>query len=774
MLALGACAATRPQPRPLAASRAVPPRTIPPSIDVCVAPAGRSFAGQSLVDANFHAYPAGSLRGANFDGADLRGATFAGQDLTGASFQGAKIGQSDKGPADFSRTTLHRTCFRGAVMNDAQFDFAHIRCADFSKTSLMNATFGPRQSIDEAADCRTRFVEATLDVHTIGAEHWRAIDFTRADFKNFAPSNFSLAGRDLTGAMLAQTVLPGVDLSAANLTGADLTQTNLVNANLSDATLNGAKLVNVKLRGAQLRCARAFGSKGSTSENPNGACQANPDSSLPTAAADFTNAELAGADLSYATFNSGQFRGAVLDRVTATKTSFLGASFLADGVYPSTSFEAADLSGAYFARAHLDEVSFTGDILTGADFSSTTLHGTSFENAILPNAVFTNTSLEAVTFRSAILESAKFNDAVLQTGPVGSREVIFTCAQLGGADFSGADVKQARFVSAVMPAAGDCCSGVDTPYCGTIDITHVAYGATIPPTIAAGNHGVLCPDESTSPCATWQLPGWQTDRCNANAFDHTMRLVWSKPADCTAPPADVLHFADENLAACIRDAIPSHPPQIPRQLAAQLTQLQCAGRNIADLTGLEALTGLVNLDLDGNRLTQFTLTLPRLRSLKLSGNRLTTLNVGAMPDLVRLDASANQLTAAGIDSSVNLVVLDLSQNRLTSFDLALPNPRLSYADLSSNQLTNVLDPYNPDLGGAPQLAHVDVSNNQLTTFGPVNRNAALASLRVSCNPSFDCAKLGLDGTSPLMQSSGCAAFNSQSNTWSVRAHPDCP
>lgn len=58
------------------------PPTCPPAT-------GTSFANQTLIDKNFHAYPPGSLVGADFSNAILNGATFAGQDLTNARFQGA-------------------------------------------------------------------------------------------------------------------------------------------------------------------------------------------------------------------------------------------------------------------------------------------------------------------------------------------------------------------------------------------------------------------------------------------------------------------------------------------------------------------------------------------------------------------------------------------------------------------------------------------------------------------------------------------------------------
>jgi uncharacterized protein YjbI with pentapeptide repeats len=754
---------------PLAA--VIPP---PPSVDVCaVAGGGTDYSNrQDLHDVNFHSYRPGSLRGAKFDNSDLRGASFAGVDLTGASFKGATLGASAKGPAVFTHTTLDRTCFRDASLNDAQFEFATIHCADFSNTRMIDAQFGPRQQLDHATDCRTRFIGATLDVHAITRDHWSFTDFTNAVFTNFAPSNFSLAGLPLTGAMLAGTVLPGVDMTAANLTAADLSGANLVNAVLDDATLNGARLVNTNLTGARLRCARFRGLRGDASENPNPACQSNPPSSMPLAAADMSNVQLGGSHLEFATLNNALLRGAILDRAIATHASFINASLVADHDYSSASLLGAVLSQAKFSNAHIEQVRFAGTILDGADFSSTTLQGTSFANAIAPGAQFTKASMEGVDFTNAILQSASFVDSVIQTGP-NSGETIFTCANMGGSDFTGADVKQARFTAAVMPGAEDCCAALDTPKCGIIDFTQVVYGPTKYPALTADNDKVYCPNGHHSPCdaAAWKVPGWKTDLCNVPISDRTPRVVWSPP-DCGAAPADVIQFDDQNLHACVSDAFPGKPAEITKSMARRLTELHCPGRSIGRLGGLAAFTGLAVLDLSGNQLQQFTVDLPRLRDLMIASNQLTTLDVTDMADLSRLNASNNHLQSVTGLGIVSPIVLDLSQNQLGAIDLPIQN-RLSYANLSSNQLTSVLDPSNGDLSGASSLVYLDVSGNSLTTIGALQKAPSLSSLLLGCNPVFDCSTLGADPSSPVMQNSQCAALRKQDNVWVLRPHPRC-
>ena len=738
----------------------------PPTVDVCAAAGtGTDFTGQDLHDTNFNSYPPGSLRGAKFDNANLRGASFAGQDLTAASFRGATLGASAKGPAVFTHTTLDSTCFAGANLNDAQFEFARIHCADFSGTSMVDAQFGPRQWIAHAADCRTRFIGTTLDVHAITRDHWRFVDFTDAKFVNYTAANFNLAGIDLTGAMLAGTVLPDIDMSRANLTAADLSRAKLINAVLEDATLNGANLTDTYVPGGHLRCARFF-----TTTAWRDVCPKNPESSLPSESANLSNVQLRDSHLDYAVLDHAQMRGAILDRTTATHVSFDHAAFISDNPYGPASFLKAALSQAIFGGAKLKEIKFDGTILPGADFSGTELHATSFESAVLSGANFSGATLEGVNFKSAELQSANFNGAKLQTGPSGAGAPWFPCANLGGGDFSGADVLQANFAGAVMPATGDCCpAGADVPNCGTAAWTGLQYGPTKLPVLSATNVSVVCPNGDHAPCSTWRLPGWKTDLCGATG-DPTNRVVWTKPDCGSQPSGDAVQIDDDNLRACVRDALPDKPAVITKTMAATVAVLRCANRGIAVTNGLDAFKNLRALDLSGNLLQQFDVSLPGMHDLNVANNQLTTLNVASMVDIDTLNASNNQLVAVGGIFTVSPQILNLSGNQLAAFDLAVQQSVI-YANLSGNHLTSIVDVTNHDLSGLSNLAHLDVSGNALTTIGSVKSNTALSTLILACNPSFDCGTLGVDPSTPAVRASQCAVLDKQNNVWTMRSHP---
>ncbi|MBP7773399.1 MAG: hypothetical protein KA193_12850, partial [Bacteroidia bacterium] len=107
--------------------------------------------------------------------------------------------------------------------------------------------------------------------------------------------------------------------------------------------------------------------------------------------------------------------------------------------------------------------------------------------------------------------------------------------------------------------------------------------------------------------------------------------------------------------------------------------------NIADLTGIEAFTGLTSLRCYSNLLTG-------------------TLDVSNSPNLTELLAYYNQLTSVNISN----------------------NPVLADMNIEGNQLTTI------DLSGAPGLLNVNVGANQLTALD-ISSNTALQGLAAFAN-----------------------------------------
>jgi uncharacterized protein YjbI with pentapeptide repeats len=749
---------------------------------------GTSFVGQTLTNTNFRAYPAKSLVGADFTNAQLSGAKFDGQDLTNAKFQRANLGPTD-GPVTFTNTTLTNTCFVGAILDQTDFSFANITCADFSSTSLIQATFGPLQNILPGNSCRTRFNSATLAVTMINTSNWGNSNFTAANFVNLSPATFNLIGADITGAILAQVTFTGIDMTGANLTNVDFTSAILNNAKFLGATINGANFTSAKAAAATFTCVQGYGNSGGQRKPDGSTCPTAPTSISPTTGVNFSLAALKGADFTAATLDH-----AVMVQANLTGGTFGNASLVQASLQSQSSqtgpavVQFTTFSGANFTNAQLAGVDFSGATLTGTKFDNTTLSGTSFANAVMPGASFQSSTLQSVNFSAAILQSAKFNGVKIQAPPVGAGfGATFACGQLGGADFTNASIAATNFGNAVMPAAAACCpaKGGSAAWCGYVNATGQTYGPVIFPPLTVP---VTCPDGTNGLCngTNWTLaPNWQTSSCNAGGVQQQM---WSAP-NCSGTPAPVVTFKDANLKACILATLPGQT-EVLLATAQQITEVVCPGQKISDLTGLENFISLTKLDLESNALAGFTLSFQsggkqvpsNLQTLHLGNNQLTSLNLNTHANLVGLTAPNNQLTSILLNANTYLVVLDASHNQITSFDLATQTS-LSYADLSDNLLTTVLDQYTTSLGQLTALSYLDLSHNVLKTIGSVTAIAAnatnglnLRSLFLTCNPKLQCGDLGVyNGTQfPAASTSQCSAYNTLSQTWTPLTNPTCP
>lgn len=146
-------------------------------------------------------------------------------------------------------------------------------------------------------------------------------------------------------------------------------------------------------------------------------------------------------------------------------------------------------------------------------------------------------------------------------------------------------------------------------------------------------------------------------------------------------------------------------------------ELEVDGKNIADLTGIEAFVNIEKLDCSDNQLTSLDVSANiMLEELKCSNNQLTMLNVSMNTGLEELDCSGNQLTSLDVSANISMEELDCSGNQLITLDLTA-NASLEEFNCSNNQLTrlNVKNGNNINMSdfnstGNPNLTCVDVDN----------------------------------------------------------------
>lgn len=155
--------------------------------------------------------------------------------------------------------------------------------------------------------------------------------------------------------------------------------------------------------------------------------------------------------------------------------------------------------------------------------------------------------------------------------------------------------------------------------------------------------------------------------------------------------------------------------QILLSEAEAVTALNVAGKQIADLTGIEGFVNLTNLDCSNNLLAELTLennTL--LTSLNCHTNQLTALEVSANIELELLNCSKNMLTELDVVSLNQLGYLDCFDNAITYLELD-HNPLLYHLRCSKNQLQDLILDNNPALHtldfGQNQIAEMDLESN---------------------------------------------------------------
>ena len=164
--------------------------------------------------------------------------------------------------------------------------------------------------------------------------------------------------------------------------------------------------------------------------------------------------------------------------------------------------------------------------------------------------------------------------------------------------------------------------------------------------------------------------------------------------------------------------------------------INCSGRNILDLTGIEAFTEITRLFCEANQLTALNVTQNRkLLTLSCRNNQLSSLDVTQNTNLTALLCAFNQLASLDVSQNLDLVHLISEGNLLSTLDIT-QNTRLQTLFLDLNQLTTINTSNNTD------LAMFSCVSNQLTNLSLVNNinlrrlgvdNNQLSSLNLSNN-----------------------------------------
>ena len=186
--------------------------------------------------------------------------------------------------------------------------------------------------------------------------------------------------------------------------------------------------------------------------------------------------------------------------------------------------------------------------------------------------------------------------------------------------------------------------------------------------------------------------------------------------DTAAGVEEPVHFADSKLRTCIELHLGRADPTPTEMLA--LTHLYAAGKDIAELTGLEHAKNLAYLDI-GVVFSQAG-GVPQTQT-----NRIT--DISALSELIALtwlNLSDNRITdISALSGLTGIETLTLYGNQITDITALSDLVRLRRLDLERNQITDV-----SPLSGLINLAWLDLSNNRLTDIAALSGLIGLETL----------------------------------------------
>lgn len=167
-------------------------------------------------------------------------------------------------------------------------------------------------------------------------------------------------------------------------------------------------------------------------------------------------------------------------------------------------------------------------------------------------------------------------------------------------------------------------------------------------------------------------------------------------------------------------------------------EIQCANKNIADLTGVEAFTKIFALSFSSNQVTSLDVSKNlNLVGLNCSQNMLTSLDISKNTALQYLYCGNNLLTDLDVSKNTNLRTLNCVSNQITNLDMS-KNIALLNLVCNYNQLTHL------DISKNIVLSSFYCSNNQLTSLNLKNgnnSNLGIGAFTSINNPNLTCIQV---------------------------------
>ena len=224
---------------------------------------------------------------------------------------------------------------------------------------------------------------------------------------------------------------------------------------------------------------------------------------------------------------------------------------------------------------------------------------------------------------------------------------------------------------------------------------------------------------------------------------HGNFIEQSYPIDIAAllPPPEVVSIPDANLATAIREILNLAPGDTFTQWnLTELINLDAAGRQITDLTGLEHATQLEELTLGGNGISNISALagLEILGSLTLFGNQIIDVSALAeMKNLGWLNLLGNQISdISALAGLAQLSGLDLTSNQISDITPLAGLTNLIFLSLANNRISNIAV-----VTGLTKLTELDLWGNNISDISMVAGLTKLTKLNLTDNKISDISPL---------------------------------
>jgi len=312
---------------------------------------------------------------------------------------------------------------------------------DHEALQNQETTRQPAITADEViSDPRTDFIQQYKDGNPI-----------EGDFTGINLDGVHLSGLQAQGATLIGISFAGANLSEAEFGEAQLDDCNFQGANLTNANFDGAQLTQANLSNAQAEGA-SFKSAELVEANLQEANLTKADLS----GAECGQVNLRGAILTEAICDEADFGGAVLERVSALRSSWIEARL--SGVHAEAiDLRDADLSNLRVSNgATLIRAKMSGSKAPGSRWRDSRLAEAVFSFSDLNGAIFTGSHLAKVYMDGCDLKKANFQDTVLSEAQLLRSDLMqatFRGANLVDADLRGSNLYECEFFRAITLGA---------------------------------------------------------------------------------------------------------------------------------------------------------------------------------------------------------------------------------------------------------------------------------------------------------------------------------